>query len=247
VKSNHYILIIILLFPCIGLAATDDILALTATPQMDGSTSYHLSLKVITAIALISILPALLMTVTSFTRVFIVLAIVRQAIGMANIPTNQILIGLSLLLTLFIMSPTLSDINKNALQPYLEGKISEHDAITESIEPFKQFMLDQTRKDDLNLLSQIAGRREDSDEASKISLPTLMTAFITSELKTAFQIGVIIFIPFLLIDLVVASILMSMGMMMLSPQVISLPLKIMLFVMVNGWTVIIGSLANSFN
>lgn len=247
-KNPSVWLLMLLLLPCISMAATNDnnILALTAHPEADGSTSYSLSLKILFAMTVLSILPALLMTLTSFTRILIVLAIVRQAIGMPNIPTNQILIGLSLLLTIFIMSPVFSEINEKALQPYLNHDISEQAAIELSISPFKQFMLNQTRKDDLSLFSNIAGYDDYPDDINEISLPILMTAFVTSELKTAFQIGFLIFIPFLLIDLVVASVLMSMGMMMLSPLVISLPFKIMLFVMVNGWALIIGSLSSSF-
>lgn len=246
-KYKLQIVFFLLLLPSLGVAAGDNnILALTARPELDGSTSYSLSLKILFLMTVLSVLPALLMTLTSFTRIIIVLAIVRQAIGMPNIPTNQILIGLSLLLTIFIMSPVFKEINTDAIQPYLNHKIDEQTALNRSINPFKQFMLNQTRKDDLNLFNNIAGYDRVPENSNEISLPILMTAFVTSELKTAFQIGFLIFIPFLLIDLVVASVLMSMGMMMLSPLVISLPFKIMLFVMVNGWTLIISSLTSSF-
>lgn len=247
IKPKHYCFMILLLIPCLSFAINDHhILAFTAKPEANGSTGYSLSLKLLFFMTIISILPALLMTLTSFTRVLIVLAIVRQAIGMPNIPTNQILIGLSLLLTFFIMSPIFNKINETAIQPYLHHEVDEETMLSRSMIPLKEFMLNQTRKDDLNLFSQIAGYDHVKSDSKEVNLSVLMTAFITSELKTAFQIGFLIFIPFLLIDLVVASVLMSMGMMMLSPLVISLPFKIMLFVMSDGWLLIIGSLSSSF-
>ena len=234
-----------LLLPVMVYANDPGIVAFMSKPEANGVTSYSLSLKIFLVMTVITLLPALLMTLTSFTRIFIVLAILRQAIGMPNIPTNQILIGLSLLLTLFIMAPVFNQVNNDALQPYLHNKINEQQALTKTLIPFKQFMLNQTRSDDLSLFNDIAGN-ENTEALNNPSMPVLMTAFITSELKTAFQIGFLLFIPFLLIDLVVASVLMSMGMMMLSPMVISLPFKILLFVMVNGWVLVIGTLSSSF-
>lgn len=239
------VIIGLFLLPALGHAANPGILAFSASPGENGTTDYNLSLKILAAMTALTLLPALLMTLTSFTRVIIVLAILRQAIGMPNIPTNQILIGLSLLITLFIMSPVFTKVNMDAIQPYLNEEISEKTAINNAVSPFKQFMLKQTRTDDLNLFLKMSDNEQITDPQNT-PLPVLMTAFVTSELKTAFQIGFMLFIPFLIIDLVVASVLMSMGMMMLSPLVISLPFKIMLFVLVNGWILVIGTLSSSF-
>ncbi len=245
-KNVNWICIVgFFLLPAIGHAANPGILAFSSSPGENGATDYNLSLKILAAMTALTLLPALLMTLTSFTRVIIVLAILRQAIGMPNIPTNQILIGLSLLITLFIMSPVFKKVNDDAIQPYLNEQISEKIAIDHAILPFKQFMLKQTREDDLGMFLKMSGN-EQITNPHETPLPVLMTAFVTSELKTAFQIGFMLFIPFLIIDLVVASVLMSMGMMMLSPLVISLPFKIMLFVLVNGWILVIGTLSSSF-
>ena len=227
------------------LAANQGILAFTSIPSTDGSIEYSLSIKILAAMTVLTLLPALLMTITSFTRVIIVLAVLRQAIGMPNIPTNQILIGLSLLITIFIMSPVINKVNTEAVQPYLNEEITEQQALDRAISPFRQFMMKQTREDDLTLFLKMTDN-DTSLTGKDVPLPVLMTSFVTSELKTAFQIGFLLFIPFLIIDLVVASILMSMGMMMLSPLVISLPFKVMLFVLVNGWVLVIGTLSSSF-
>ncbi len=240
-SDNLSIAILLVISPSISLAIQEhSLLTLASNPQAD------YSLKIVFAIMVLSILPALLMTLTSFTRILIVLAIVRQAIGMPHIPTNQVLIGLALLLTSFIMTPVFKEINQTALQPYLDQKIPTTTALERGVLPLKKFMLAQTHQDDLALFNKIAGNTKYPKDINTLPLPILMTAFITSELKTAFQIGFLIFIPFLIIDLVVASVLMSMGMMMLSPLAVSLPFKIMLFVMVNWWALIISSLASSF-
>lgn len=236
----------LLLFLCNdAMASNPGILAFSSTPEANGNTNYNLSLKILAIMTMLTLLPALLMTITSFTRVVIVLAILRQAMGMPNIPTNQILIGLSLLITIFIMSPVFKQVNDRAVQPYLDDQITEQVAVENAIEPFRLFMLKQTRQDDMNLFMKISGSQPVA-QSKEVPFPVLMTAFVTSELKTAFQIGFMLFIPFLIIDLVVASVLMSMGMMMLSPLVISLPFKIMLFVLVNGWVLVIGTLSASF-
>jgi len=182
---------------------------------------------------------------TSFTRIIIVFAILRQALGLQQSPSNQILIGLSLFLTLFIMSPVLEEIHDKALQPYIAGELTSIQAIDVAKMPMKQFMLANTRENDIDLFFRI-GNQPAVDKPEDIPFTVLMPAFVTSELKTAFQIGFIIFIPFLVIDIVVASVLMAMGMMMLSPLIISLPFKIMLFVLVDGWALIVGTLAASF-
>ena len=182
---------------------------------------------------------------TCFTRIIIVFSILRQALGLQQTPSNQILVGLTIFLTLFIMAPVFDRINQDALQPYLNEEIGVEQALTLAEQPIRGFMLAQTRESDLELFVRLS-KRTDIESAEQTPLVVLIPAFVTSELKTAFQIGFMIFIPFLIIDLVVASILMAMGMMMLSPLIISLPFKIMLFVLVDGWALIIGTLANSF-
>jgi flagellar biosynthetic protein FliP len=182
---------------------------------------------------------------TSFTRIIIVLSILRQALGTAQTPTNQILVGLALFLTFFIMAPVFDKVNESALQPYMQDKIKPEEAVSRAAQPLKAFMLAQTRESDLALFVRLSGH-EDIEEPEQTPFQLVVPAFITSELKTAFQIGFLLFIPFLVIDLVVASVLMSMGMMMLSPMIISLPFKIMLFVLVDGWALVIGTLAASF-
>ena len=193
----------------------------------------------------VTMLPAALMSMTSFTRIVVVLAILRQALGMMQTPSNQIILGLALFTTLFIMAPVFESAYQNGIQPYMEESIGFDDALSETGGPFHQFMSAQARESDLALFSDMAGY-DGFDSIDDVPFRVLVPAYITSELKTAFQIGFLIFIPFLVIDLVVASILMSMGMMMLSPMLISLPFKIMLFVMVDGWTLVMGTLASSF-
>jgi len=210
----------------------------------DGAT-YSVTLEILALMTVLTLLPAILLMMTSFTRIIIVLSILRQALGTAQTPSNQIILGLALFLTLFIMSPVFSQVNQLAVQPYIAGDLSAIGALTEAIEPFKTFMLAQTRETDIRMFADIAGVTE-IESPEKTPLTLLMPAFVTSELKTAFQIGFLIFIPFVIIDLVVASVLMSMGMMMLSPMIISLPFKLMLFVLVDGWSLIMGTLASSF-
>jgi len=210
----------------------------------DGQT-YSVTLEILALMTMLTLLPAILLMMTSFTRIIIVLSILRQALGTAQTPSNQIILGLSLFLTLFVMSPVFDQVYTVAMQPYLAGSLSAMDAMLAATEPFKTFMLAQTRETDIRMFADIAGVSEiDSPQETPFAL--LMPAFVTSELKTAFQIGFLIFIPFVIIDLVVASVLMSMGMMMLSPMIISLPFKLMLFVLVDGWALIMGTLASSF-
>lgn len=218
---------------------------MTVTQNPDGGEDYTVTLQILLLMTALSFLPAILMMMTSFTRVIIVFSILRQAMGLQQSPSNQILIGLSLFLTFFIMSPVLERVNDTALQPYIAEQISAREALENVKEPFHAFMMAQTRESDLNLFFKISGK-EKVMGPEEVPMSILMPAFITSELKTAFQIGFIIFIPFLVIDIVVASVLMAMGMMMLSPLIISLPFKIMLFVLVDGWALIIGTLAASF-
>lgn len=211
----------------------------------DTGGQYSVTFQILVIMTMLSVLPALLIMMTSFTRIIVVLAILRQAIGLQQTPSNQILLGLSLFLTLFIMMPVFRVINAEALQPYINEQITPADALKRATVPIHEFMLAQTRENDLQLFIRISGR-EDIASAEETPLHILIPAFVTSELKTAFQIGFLLFIPFLIIDLVVASILMAMGMMMLSPIIISLPFKIMLFVLIDGWALVMGTLANSF-
>ena len=210
----------------------------------DGQT-YTVTLEILALMTMLTLLPAILLMMTSFTRIIIVLSILRQALGTAQTPSNQIILGLALFLTLFIMSPVFDQVYQLSVQPYMDGSLSSLEALRAATEPFKTFMLAQTRETDIRMFADIAGVTE-IESPEKTPLTLLMPAFVTSELKTAFQIGFLIFIPFVIIDLVVASVLMSMGMMMLSPMIVSLPFKLMLFVMVDGWSLIMGTLASSF-
>ncbi|RJQ48489.1 MAG: flagellar biosynthetic protein FliP [Gammaproteobacteria bacterium] len=219
--------------------------AFSVTTGADGSQTYTLSIQILALMTALTLLPAALMMMTSFTRIIIVLAILRLALGTGQAPTNQILIGLALFLTLFIMAPVFERSYQDAVQPYMSGRLQAEPALQKAVTPFKEFMLRQTRDGDLALFTRLSGR-DGVESEQDVPLTLLMPAFITSELKTAFQIGFLLFIPFLVIDLVVASVLMAMGMMMLSPLVISLPFKIMLFVLVDGWALVVGTLASSF-
>lgn len=225
--------------------ATAGIEAVTVTTGKQGAQTYSVTLQILALMTLLTVLPALLLTMTSFTRIMIVLSLLRTALGTGQAPSNQVLLGLSLFLTIFIMMPVFEKVNTDAIQPYLEEKIDATVAIEKAAEPFRKFMLKQTREADLELFIRISGNPE-IQSAENVPFSLLLPAFVTSELKTAFQIGFLIFLPFLIIDLVVATVLMSMGMMMLSPMIISLPFKIMLFVMADGWSMIMEMLAASF-
>lgn len=219
--------------------------AVTVTTDESGGQSYTLSLQALALMTTLTLLPGIMLAMTSFTRVIVVLAILRQAIGTAQTPSNQILLGLALFISIFIMSPVLEEIYTTAAKPYADEQISADEALKIAREPITTFMLSQTREDDISMFLEMSGKT-DFESPEQIPLSILMPSFITSELKTAFQIGFLVFIPFLIIDLVIASVLVSMGMMMLSPLIISLPFKLMLFVLVDGWALIIGSLAASF-
>jgi flagellar biosynthetic protein FliP len=219
--------------------------ALSVTTAPDGEQTYSLSIQILIFMTLLTLLPAGLMMMTSFTRIIIVLAILRQALGTQQTPTSQTLIGIALFLSFFIMAPVFDRVYQDAVRPYLDEEIGVQDALQKASDPFRKFMLAKTRSSDLELFAGISGKKDITTPES-VPFSLLVPAFVTSELKTAFQIGFLIFIPFLVIDLVVASALMSMGMMMLSPLIISLPFKIMLFVLVDGWALIIGTLASSF-
>jgi flagellar biosynthetic protein FliP len=248
-KKIHFFILftfILFLFPlCQAFAAdTQTIPVLIAQPAKGGAVAYGLSIKILIVMTVLTVLPALLITMSAFTRIIIVLAIARQAVGVPSVPNNQILIGLSLIMTLFVMMPVLQKMNDTSLQPYLNGQITELQALDGAGDSLKLFLLKQTRKADLKVFANLA--KVKVSDSNDYSLLVIMPAFITSELKTAFEIGFLILLPFLIIDIVVASILMSMGMMMLSPMVISLPFKIIFFVLVNGWSLIITSLITSF-
>lgn len=233
------------LLPLQGVSAEVGLQAITVKTAANGEQSYSVSIQILMLMTVLTLLPAALMMMTSFTRIIIVLSIMRQALGLMQAPSSQTLIGLSLFLTFFIMAPVFDRINTEALQPYLNEKMTIQDAAVAAGKPLRHFMFGQTRESDIMTFSQIAGHKKFVSHAD-VPFSILVPAFVTSELKTAFQIGFLLFIPFLIIDLVVASVLMSMGMMMLSPMVISLPFKIMLFVLVDGWNLIIGTLASSF-
>ncbi|WP_380788296.1 flagellar type III secretion system pore protein FliP [Sphingomonas sp. R86521] len=217
--------------------------------QASGNTgqsgSLSLSLQVLIIMGLLTILPGILLMMTSFTRIIIVLSILRQALGLQQTPPNQVLIGLSLFLSFFVMAPTINQINAQAIQPYAQGKLAGTQMITTAGVPLHNFMIKQTRIKDVTMFAQMA---KSGPYASPNDIPfsVLLPAFVTSELKTAFQIGFLIFLPFIVIDLVVATVLMALGMMMLSPTIISLPFKLLLFVLVDGWALTMGSLASSF-
>ena len=246
-KETSFLLALLglLFLPSTSVLAETGLQAVTVTTDPNGQTNYSVSIQVLILMTALTLLPAALMMMTSFTRIVIVLSILRQAIGLMQAPSSQTLIGLSLFLTFFIMAPVLDRINKEALQPYLEDKMNLQTAAVEAGKPLRQFMFGQTREKDIMTFSQIAGY-ESFKSHEDVPYSVLVPAFVTSELKTAFQIGFLLFIPFLIIDLVVASVLMSMGMMMLSPMIISLPFKIMLFVLIDGWNLIMGTLASSF-
>ncbi|MGR4869622.1 flagellar type III secretion system pore protein FliP [Variovorax sp. LARHSF232] len=216
-----------------------------ATPGPGGSQTWSLSVQTLLLLTSLSFLPALLLCMTSFTRILIVLGLLRTAIGTQSSPPNQILVGLSLFLTFFVMSPVFDKVYTEAYQPFSANKISAEKAMERGIEPFKAFMLKQTRETDLALFARLA-KAPEMQGPEEVPLRILLPAFVISELKTAFQIGFTIFIPFLIIDLVVASVLMSMGMMMVPPASIALPFKLMLFVLADGWQLLIGALAESF-
>lgn len=238
-------LLSLLLIPLGDTWAQPGLTAVTVEPGPNGTAAYSLSLQALVLMTSLTFLPAMMLMMTSFTRIVIVLAILRTAMGTQQTPSNQILIGLALFLTIFIMQPVIGTIYDTAVSPYMEEEISAADAIKQGALPLRDFMTLQTRESDLALFLNLSGKDE-IESAEQVSFFVLMPAFMTSELKTAFQIGFLLFIPFLIIDLVVASVLMSMGMMMLSPLIVSLPFKLMLFVLVDGWSLIMGTLASSF-
>ncbi|GAC1409855.1 MAG: hypothetical protein NVSMB69_11680 [Novosphingobium sp.] len=210
-----------------------------------GGGSLSLSLQLLLVMGLLTLLPGLILMMTSFTRILVVLSILRQALGLQQSPPNQVLIGLSLFLSLFVMAPTLDHVNQTAIAPYAAGTINAEAALTNGAHEFHGFMIRQTREHDLAMFATMAKAPRFANSAD-VPFSILLPAFVTSELKTAFQIGFMLFLPFLVIDLVVSSVLMSLGMMMMSPTIVSLPFKLLLFVLVDGWALLMGSLAASF-
>ncbi len=225
--------------------AADALALINSAPAAGGGQNYSLSLQTLILLTSLTFLPAALLMMTGFTRIIIVLSLLRQALGTQSAPPNQVMVGLALFLTFFVMSPVLDKIYTEAYQPLSEDKITMQVAMEKGSQPLKEFMLKQTREGDLALFVKMA-QVEKIDTPADVPLRVLVPAFMTSELKTAFQIGFAIFIPFLIIDMVVASVLMAMGMMMVSPSIVALPFKLMLFVLVDGWQLLLGSLVQSF-
>jgi len=238
-------LILLIFLPVVSVLAAPGLDAISVSAAANGDETYSVTLQVLLLMTLLSLLPAALLMMTSFTRIIIVLALLRTAMGTAQTPTTQVLIGIALFLTFFIMAPVFEQVYDDAVIPYLAEEASVAETLEAASKPFRAFMISQVRDSDLQLFSELSGK-EEFDSTEDVPMTLLMPAFITSEIKTGFQIGFLVFIPFLVIDLVVASALMSMGMVFLSPIIISLPFKIMLFVLVDGWVLLVGTLASSF-
>ncbi len=232
------------LFPMTALAE-NGLPLVNAMPVAGGGQNYTLSLQTLILLTSLTFLPAALLMMTGFTRIIIVLSLLRQALGTQTAPPNQVMVGLALFLTFFVMSPVIDKIYADAYQPLSENRITMQEAMNKGAAPLKEFMMKQTREGDLALFVKMA-KIEKIETPDQVPLLVLVPAFMTSELKTAFQIGFAIFIPFLIIDMVVASVLMAMGMMMVSPSIVALPFKLMLFVLVDGWQLLLGSLVQSF-
>ena len=229
-----------------AVAQTAGLPALTATPTGGGGTTYSLTIQTLLLLTALTFLPAAVLMMTSFTRIVIVLSLLRHAMGTQTSPPNQIIVGLSLFLTFFIMSPTLERVYTEAYVPLSENRLNIMEAGNKAMAPMHAFMLKHTREADIAMFASVA-KIDKIEKPEDVPFRILIPSFVISELKTAFQIGFILFIPFLIIDMVVASVLMSMGMMMLSPVMVALPFKLMLFVLVDGWHLVIGSLIQSFN
>lgn len=233
------------LFPALAEAQQATIPLMSVQPNATGGSNYSMNIQILLLMTVLTLVPAALITMTSFTRILIVLAILRQAMGTAQTPSNQIILGLALFLSLFIMAPVLETAYEEALLPYMNEALDFETALEEAKAPFREFMIGQTRENDLLLFAEL-GDYEPFRTVDDIPMVVLLPSFLTSELKTAFQIGFLMFVPFLIIDLVVAAVLMSMGMMMLSPMLISLPFKLMLFVLIDGWALVSATLVSSF-
>ncbi len=245
-RRNFWLVALLLVLPLVlPMAAWSQGLPMVTSSAGAKGTQYSVTLQLLALMTTLTLLPSLLLMMTSFVRIIIVMSLLRQALGTGQTPPNIVLVGLALFLTLFIMQPVIGEVYQNALMPYMDKGMALDKALAAAEAPIRNFMMKQTRGDDIALFMQIARKGEAMDPAS-VPFLTLVPAFITSELKSAFTIGFLIYIPFVVIDLIVASVLMSMGMMMLSPMMISMPFKLMLFVLVDGWGLIMGSLASSF-
>jgi flagellar biosynthetic protein FliP len=226
-------------------ALAQGLLSVNASPSPGGGTTYSVPIQTLLVFTALSFLPAAMLMMTSFTRIVIVLSLIRQALGLQQTPPNQVIVGMSLFLSFFVMAPTLEKVYQDAYKPYSEQRIGFEEAINRGSGPLREFMARQTREADPTLFARIA-KVDRSTPAAEVPMRVLIPAFVTSELKTAFQIGFLVFVPFLMIDMIVASLLMSMGMMMVSPVLVALPFKLMLFVLADGWNLLIGSLVASF-
>lgn len=248
-KRRLFLLVAVLLLMMLTAEASAAPLALPKIGLDVGSSDQPkdiaLSLQILALLTVLSLAPAILILMTSFTRIIVVFSFLRNALATQQMPPNQVLVGLALFLTFFTMAPVWSDVNKNALQPYIQGEITQEDAFAKAMDPLRAFMIRQTREKDLAMLVNVS-KMPRPDTASDVPTYVLIPAFAISELKTAFQIGFVLYIPFLVIDMVVASTLMSMGMMMLPPMMISLPFKLLLFILVDGWNLVVQALVTSF-
>ncbi len=239
------IAVAVLVAGCSGTGASDVTFKVGDGQASSGNGQFALSLQLLIALTVLSLVPAILMLATSFTRIVVVLSLLRTAIGIPQLPPNQVLVGLSIFLTMFVMAPTFTKVNNDAVQPYLSNAITQDEAFQRGQAPFRDFMLKQTREEDLKVFIDLS--KEPRPKSSQdVPLEVLLPAFVVSELKTAFMMGFLLFIPFLIIDLVVASALMSMGMVMVPPTQIALPFKLLLFVLVDGWHLVVGMLLDSF-
>ncbi len=244
-KISYRAFLLLVVFSSMPVSAQTGVPLINVVQDAAGGSEYSLSVEILILMTVLTLLPSIVIMMTSFVRIIIVMSLLRQALGTAQTPPNQVLIGLSLFLTYFIMAPVLTNIYEDAFDPYVSEEISAEEAIDNAAIPLREFMLAQTREDDILMFADIANH-DLTDDPADIPFRVLAPSFMTSELKTAFTIGFLIYIPFVIIDLVVASVLMSMGMMMLSPMMISMPFKLMLFVLADGWALITQSLTTSF-
>ena len=244
-KISHRAFLLLAVFSPMPISAQTGVPLINVVQDATGGSEYSLSLEILVLMTVLTLLPSIVIMMTSFVRIIIVMSLLRQALGTATTPPNQVLIGLSLFLTYFVMAPVFTNIYEEAFDPYVNERISAEEAMDKAAIPLREFMLAQTREDDILMFAEIADHDLTGDPTD-IPFRVLAPSFMTSELKTAFTIGFLIYIPFVIIDLVVASVLMSMGMMMLSPMMISMPFKLMLFVLADGWALITQSLTTSF-
>ena len=247
-RSHKFIFLLFLFIPfvCFSQISPEGFEALTITESANGTKTYSLSLKILALMTALTILPSLVLGMTAFTRIIIVMSILRQALGTQQTPPNQILVAISLFLTFFVMAPTFNKIYSDVSEPYNNGEMNLSEAVESGGGELKKFMIKNTRNNDLLMFSEMANEGQ-FQNSNDVPFYIVLPAYITSELKTAFQIGFLLFLPFLVIDMVVASVLMSLGMMMLSPMLIALPFKLLLFVLVDGWSMTVGSLVGTFS